>query len=73
MIVGWGVIPKGDTELVIATLALNGGLITRDIFTAIITVALFSTFVAPIVFKMLAKKHSASRAPKTNVYKNKKR
>ena len=73
MIVGWGVIPKGDTELVIATLALNGGLITRDIFTAIITVALFSTFLAPIVFKMLAKKHSASRAPKANVYKNKKR
>ena len=73
MIVGWGVIPKGDTELVIATLALNGGLINTEIFTVIITVALFSTFVAPIVFKMLAKRHSASRAPKTKVYKNKKR
>lgn len=57
-IVGWGVIPKGDTELVIATLALKSGLITSDIFTVIITVALFSTFLAPIVFKMLVKKHA---------------
>ena len=58
LIVGFGVIPKGDTELVIATLALNGGLINVDIFTAIITVALISTFLAPIVFKILIKRHS---------------
>lgn len=58
LIVGWGVLPKGDTELVIATLALNNGLINVSIFTAIITVALFSTFLAPIVFKFLVRKHS---------------
>ena len=57
-IVGWGVIPKGDTELVIATLALNKGLINIEIFTVIITVALFSTFLAPIVFKQLIKRHA---------------
>lgn len=58
LIVGWGVIPKGDTELVIATLALNAGLINIDIFTVIIMVALFSTFLAPIIFNMLIIKHS---------------
>jgi len=58
LIVGWGVIPKGDTELVIATLALNKGLINIEIFTAIITVAIFSTFLAPIVFRILIKRHS---------------
>jgi len=58
LIVGWGVIPKGDTELVIATLALNTGLISSDIFTVIILVALFSTFLAPIAFNQLIKKHS---------------
>ncbi len=57
MIVGWGIVPKGDTELVIATLALNGGLITINIYTAIITVALASTFIAPIIFRMLIKKY----------------
>lgn len=56
LIVGWGVIPKGDTELVIATLALNSGLINVSVFTAIITVALFSTFLAPIVFRLIIKK-----------------
>lgn len=59
LIVGWGVSPKGDTELVIATLALNGGLISVDIYTAIITVALVSTFVAPIVFKLSIKASEA--------------
>lgn len=61
LIVGFGVLPKGDTELVIATLALNNGLITRDIFTAIIGVAIFSTFVAPIVFRRLVKRHNKIR------------
>ena len=58
LIVGWGVLPKGDTEIVIATLALNNGLINVDIFTAIITVALVSTFLAPIVFKFMIKRHA---------------
>ncbi len=58
LIVGWGVIPKGDTELVVATLALNSNLISSDVFTAIITVALISTFIAPIVFKFLINKQS---------------
>ncbi|MBI2652469.1 cation:proton antiporter [Candidatus Woesearchaeota archaeon] len=58
LIVGFGVIPKGDTEIVIATLALNNGLINVQIFTAIIAVALFSTFSAPIIFKLLIRKYS---------------
>ena len=62
LIVGWGVVPKGDTELVIATLALNSGLIDIGIFTAIITVALFSTFIAPIIFKSLIRKHAKVNA-----------
>ncbi len=61
IIVGWGVIPKGDTELAIATLALNNGLINIEIFTVIITVAIFSTFVAPIIFKLLINKTYLSR------------
>jgi len=58
MIVGWGVIPKGDTEIVIATLALNSGLINATIFAAIVAVAMATTFIAPIIFKLLIKKHS---------------
>ncbi len=60
LIVGWGIVPKGDTELVIATLALKNNLINIDVYTAILTVALASTFIAPIVFRYLIKKYSAS-------------
>lgn len=58
LLVGWGVTPKGDTELIIATLALNNGLIDSAVFSAIIAVALVSTFLAPIVFKYMIKKYS---------------
>ena len=58
VIVGWGVIPKGDTELVIATLALQSGIISAPIFTVIITVAMISTFLAPIVFKYMVRRHA---------------
>src|SRR3989338_5659212 len=59
VIVGWGVLPKGDTELVIATLALQSGIINISIFTVIITVAMISTFLAPIVFKYMVRRHAA--------------
>jgi len=48
---GWGVIPKGDTELIIASLALRGGLIDTKIFTLIVLIAFLSTVIAPIMFK----------------------
>lgn len=62
MIVGWGVMPKGDTELVIATLALNSGLISIGVFTAIITVAIFCTFIAPVIFKYMVRSHAKADA-----------
>lgn len=58
LIVGWAVIPKGDTELVIATLALSNGLIDIGIFSAIITVAIISTLIAPVIFRFLVRNYS---------------
>jgi len=54
-VVGWGLVPKGDVELVIATLALTQGLITESIFSALIMMALFATLVAPVVFRYFMK------------------
>lgn len=61
LVVGFGVLPKGDTELVIATLALNSGFITKDLFTAIIAVAIFSTFLGPIIFRILVRKYVGAK------------
>ena len=55
--VGFGVVPKGDTELAIATIALGAGIISVGIFTAIITIDLIATFIAPIVFKFMINRH----------------
>ena len=58
LIIGWAVIAKGDTEIVIATVALKSGLINLDIFTAIIAVAVISTIVGPIIFNRLIRKNA---------------
>lgn len=59
---GWGVIPKGDTELIIATLALEGGLIDKKVFTLIVFIAFLATIIGPIMFKYCLKRgdHEAS-------------
>lgn len=53
MMIGWGLTPKGDVELGIATLALNAGIITPAIFTALVVMALFTTLISPLMFKYL--------------------
>ncbi|MFH1682347.1 MAG: cation:proton antiporter, partial [Candidatus Woesearchaeota archaeon] len=50
-ILGWGLSPKGDVELVIAALALSTGIIHEDLFTALVMAALLTTIISPIVFK----------------------
>jgi Kef-type K+ transport system membrane component KefB len=58
MLIGWGVTPKGDVELVIATLALGSALITQEIYSALIMMAMITTLVAPIFFRHFVKKYS---------------
>jgi Kef-type K+ transport system membrane component KefB len=53
LMIGWGLTPKGDVELGIATLALKAGIITPAIFTALVVMALFTTLVSPLMFKYL--------------------
>ncbi len=53
MMIGWGLTPKGDVELGIATLALTAGIITPAIFTALVVMALFTTLISPMMFKYL--------------------
>ncbi len=53
MIIGWGLTPKGDVELGIATLALKAGIITPAIFAALVVMSMFTTFISPLMFKYL--------------------
>jgi Kef-type K+ transport system membrane component KefB len=47
---------KGDTELVIAELALSAGVITTQIFSSLIFMAMASTIVSPIILRRLLRK-----------------
>lgn len=58
ILIGLGVSPKGDIELVIATLALSKGIISQNIFAPLVGMAIITTLVAPLLFKFLLNKWS---------------
>jgi len=60
-IMGWGLTPKGDVELVIAALALNSAIISRDIFTSLVMTSLLTMVISPLVFKRLIVRHISTR------------
>src|SRR3989338_989325 len=64
-IVGWGGNPKGDVELVVASLALQKGIISSSIFSSIIFMAFVTTLVSPIVFRWLVKNYSTRESAST--------
>ncbi|MFA5412840.1 MAG: cation:proton antiporter [Candidatus Micrarchaeia archaeon] len=51
MVIGLGVTPKGDVELVVAVLALESGLIGAGLFSAIVFMAIATMLVAPLLFR----------------------
>lgn len=53
MLLGWGLNPKGDIELILATLALQAGIITTGIFTALVMMSLLTMLISPIIFRRL--------------------
>lgn len=51
VVIGLGVTPKGDVELVVAVLALEAGIISEGLFSAIVFMAIATTLVAPLLFR----------------------
>jgi Kef-type K+ transport system membrane component KefB len=59
-LVGWGMNSRGAVELVIALLALNHGLITQEVFAALVAMAIVTTLVFPFVLQREIKKNPAA-------------
>lgn len=58
-IIGWGMNMRGAEGFIVAALALSKGLISQELFSAIVFMGFVSTVVSPIVFKILVKnKHN---------------
>lgn len=56
-VVGWAMNAKGDTELIIAQLALSVGAISQPVFSSLIFMAVFSTLLSPFILRRLVLKH----------------
>jgi len=57
-LIGWGMNSRGAVELVIALLALNHGLITQEVFSALVAMAIVTTIVFPFVLQREIKNNS---------------
>jgi len=55
-VLGWALNSKGDTAFIIATLAFEAGAIGQPVFSSIIFMAIISTILSPIVFRILVTK-----------------
>jgi Kef-type K+ transport system membrane component KefB len=58
--IGFGMNARGAVELVIAGIALQGALITQELFSIIVVMALVTTIIAPAAMKALLKKSRPS-------------
>src|SRR3989344_4909956 len=56
MLIGWGLNARGATGLFALLIAKNVGLVSLGVFSAIVFMALVTTIISPVVFKMLAMK-----------------
>ncbi len=62
IILGFGLTPKGDIGFVIGALAFEAGIISEQIFTSLILMALIVTIISPIIFNKLVLKYVKKRA-----------
>jgi Kef-type K+ transport system membrane component KefB len=53
LIVGTGMVPRGEVGLIVASVGLSGGLIDPDLFGVIVAMSIITTLVAPPALKAL--------------------
>ena len=68
LLLGFGLSPKGDIELIIITLALQYGIINQSIFSSLVIMSLITTVISTILFKKLVLKYHLSKNVKKSKY-----
>ena len=51
LVVGIGMMPRGEVAMIVALIGLNQGLIMQDTYTALILMSLLSTIIPPIILR----------------------
>ena len=52
-LIGWGMVPRGEVGLIFADIGLRSGILTEDVFGAVLLMVMATTFVAPPALKAL--------------------
>jgi len=64
LIVGVGMVPRGEVAMIVALIGLNKGLIEQDTYAALVLMALLTTIIPPIVLRnWLFKDKSSPKSP----------
>lgn len=56
ILIGWGLNARGATELFALLIARNQGLVGENVFSAVVFMAVVTTFISPVVFKYMVLK-----------------
>ena len=51
LVIGFGMVPRGEVAMIIALIGLNSGLIKQDIYVALVLMSLLTTIITPIVLR----------------------
>jgi len=63
LVIGVGMVPRGEVGLIFAQLGLLGGILTQDVFSAVLIMVMATTLVTPPVLKLLFERQSAETEP----------
>jgi Na+:H+ antiporter len=61
--VGFGMVPRGEVGIVVANLGLAGGLLTEDLFSAVLVAVVLTTVVAPYLLAWSIPRAAAESEP----------
>ena len=53
LVVGVGMVPRGEVGLIFASIGLTAGILSGQVYSAILIMVILSTFIVPPVLKML--------------------
>lgn len=62
LIIGFGMVPRGEVAMIVALIGLNQGLIDQGVYVAIVMMSLLTTVITPIVYRNWLYKGSADAA-----------
>jgi len=61
LIIGLGMVPRGEVAMIIALIGLNNHLITQDIYAALVLMSLLTTIIPPLILRNWFFKHKVKK------------